>query len=152
MNTLSGDHFLLMKSTKSAFIVLFLIILSLPAQLYSFPCSAGGDEQRDPGKKPPEPTFRKTVLPILRLFCLPCHAEENMNPSELNLDSYENLLKGGSHGRTIVPGKADESLLIRKFGPNPPFGRPMPLKISRPFPDDTLQLLRQWIDAGAKND
>jgi hypothetical protein len=134
----------------------FLVIFAMLALSYS-PASrshqhgTGENEKRDSVKKPPELSFQANILPVFHKFCLPCHTEDNMNPSELYLDSYENLLKGGIHGRPIVPGKADESLIIRKFRPDPPFGKPMPLKSAHPFPSDTLQMIRRWIDAGAKN-
>jgi hypothetical protein len=74
-----------------------------------------------------------------------------MNPSELYLDTYENIVAGGKHGKPIVLSKADSSFLIQKISAKPPFGDPMPMKRKTPFPEDTLKMLRKWIDQGAKN-
>jgi hypothetical protein len=100
---------------------------------------------------PDSVSFRREVAPVLRRFCLPCHTEENMNPSGLYLDSYGNLMKGGRHGSPVASGKPDSSTLILKMSANPPFGDPMPLRARRAFPADTIQLLRRWILQGAKD-
>lgn len=95
-------------------------------------------------------SFKKNVMPVLKKYCLPCHTEDEMNPSELYLDSYDNVMAGGKHGKSVLPGKADSSLLIRKLSLKPPFGDPMPLKRKTPFNADTLKMLKNWIDQGAK--
>ena len=96
-------------------------------------------------------SFAKHVAPIIHTYCMPCHAEEKMSPSELYLDSYDQLMQGGKHGASIVAGKADSSSFIRKISMKPPFGDPMPLKRKKPFPKDTLDILKAWINQGAKN-
>ena len=95
-------------------------------------------------------SYTKEVLPILHAYCLPCHTEDEMNPSQLYLDSYESMMLGGKHGPPVVAGKPDSSLMIRKIGLTPPFGDPMPLKRKTPFPQDTLSVLKKWIAQGAK--
>lgn len=112
--------------------------------------------QQQKGK--PAPVRKKTVsyktqvAPILKRNCLPCHTEDQMNPSELYLDSYDGIIKGGKHGTPVVPGKPDSSLLIRKLVKvPPPFGDPMPLKRKTPLGADTVDVLRLWIEQGAKN-
>jgi hypothetical protein len=96
-------------------------------------------------------SFSHDIFPVMKKYCLPCHTEDQMNPSELYLDSYENMMAGGKHGKPIVPGNADSSLLIEKLNLSPFFGHPMPLKRTTPFPPDTLKFIRQWIEQGAKN-
>lgn len=96
-------------------------------------------------------SFKNQVAPVIRKNCLPCHTEDQMNPSELYLDSYEGLMKGGKHGSPVVAGKPDSSLLIQKLGAKPPFGDPMPLKRKTPLGADTVSVLKRWIQQGAKN-
>lgn len=96
-------------------------------------------------------SYKKTVFPIIRKYCLPCHTEEQMNPSGLHLDSYEDLMEGGKHGPPVIKGKADSSLIIRKISSTPPFGDPMPMRRKTPFPADTLKILKKWIEQGAKD-
>jgi hypothetical protein len=111
-------------------------------------------KQRKASPPPPPPkgiSYKKEVVPILNKFCLPCHTEDNMNPSELYLDAYDDMMKGGKHGVAVIPGKPDSSTFITKIGPKPPFGDPMPHKFKRVFPEDTLAILKLWVAQGAKN-
>ncbi len=102
-------------------------------------------------------SFKDDITPLLKKHCLPCHAEENFNPSELSLDEYDNLMAGGKHGPPVVPGKASESLLIEKLGAEPPFGDRMPLirKKNAGNPDkltaEEVETLQEWINQGAKD-
>ena len=129
-------------------ILIFIVITTL---------SAFGPQKspKDPKKKPSAPSavvsYKKDILPIFKRYCLPCHTEDQMNPSELYLDGYETLMHGGKHGSPIKPGKADSSFISMKLTPKPPFGDPMPFKRKTPVPEDTVKILRKWIDQGAKN-
>lgn len=96
-------------------------------------------------------SYKKDIVPIFKTYCLPCHTEDQMNPSELYFESYDQLMKGGKHGPPVVPGNPDSSLLVRKISFKPPFGDPMPLKVKTPFCADTLDILKKWIAQGAKN-
>ncbi len=112
----------------------------------------GGD-----GKK--EISFEGDVFPVIKRVCLPCHAEDQFNPSELSMDTYALLMAGGKHGVPVVAGKPKESLLLKKLTGNPPFGDPMPLDPKRKkgepqrkrLSDQEIQILQQWIAEGAKN-
>jgi hypothetical protein len=138
-----------MRGSKSKIILSAFVIVALAVTAAS---------QHRPKKKksvqnsPAAVSFRKNIAPILKTYCLPCHTEDQMNPSELYLDSYEGLMKGGKHGTPLVPGSPDSSLIMLKLGPKPPFGDPMPLKRKVPVPGDTLSIIRKWISQGAKND
>ena len=96
-------------------------------------------------------SYKRDILPIVTAYCLPCHTEDQMNPSLLYLDSYENMMAGGKHGKPVTPGKPDSSLIVQKISSTPPFGDPMPMKRKTPFPQDTLRMIRSWIEQGAKN-
>ena len=56
--------------------------------------------------------FEKSIRPVLSESCQKCHGPQKQS-SELRLDSREAILKGGSSGPAIVPGKPDESLLVQ---------------------------------------
>lgn len=104
-------------------------------------------------------SYAKDVAPVIARYCLPCHAEESQNSSELSLDTYALLMQGGEHGTPVAPGKPDESILIRKLLPDPPFGETMPLKMRRrsaggaakKLTEQEIDLLREWIRQGAKS-
>ncbi|MDL1892364.1 hypothetical protein FBQ87_05675 [Sphingobacteriales bacterium CHB3] len=110
------------------------------------------------GKKQ-EVSFKNDVFPIIKAKCLPCHAEDNFNPSELNMDSYDQIAAGGKHGVPFKVGKSSESLLIQKLAEKPPFGDRMPLNSKRRIQEgkavwlteDELKAVATWIDQGAKN-
>jgi hypothetical protein len=96
-------------------------------------------------------SYKNDIVPIMKIYCLPCHTEDAMNPSNLYLDAYRTMMAGGKHGPAVVPGKPDSSLLVLKISFTPPFGDPMPMKRKVAFPSDTLGILRNWILQGAKN-
>jgi hypothetical protein len=103
-------------------------------------------------------SFQKEIAPLIRSRCLPCHAEDNFNPSELSLDTYEMLMAGGKGGPAVVPGKARESLLVKKLRESPPSGERMPLNTKRDkeagkarwLSDAEVNLFATWVDEGAK--
>jgi hypothetical protein len=107
----------------------------------------------------PPVSFKEEVFPIIKKHCLPCHAQDNYNPSELVLDTYETLIAGGEHGKALEPGKGTESLVVKKLGPQPPFGKVMPVdKKKKPgeesknkLTEDEVKTLVDWIDQGAKD-
>ena len=130
-------------------------ILALVLTAYALCAGLAYQAKKAPAPKPKPAvkiiSFKKDVAPVMKSFCLPCHTEDQMNPSELYLDSYDNLMAGGKHGKPFLAGKPDSSLIVQKMSAKPPFGDPMPMKLKRPFPADTLKILADWILQGGKN-
>src|SRR5437868_14592401 len=67
---------------------------------------------------PPDPAgvefFEKRVRPLLVRHCYECHSSEAKKvKGGLLLDSRAAVLKGGRSGPVLVPGKPDQSLLIK---------------------------------------
>ncbi len=118
-----------------------------------------GVEKVDTPKVRPPVSFSKHVVPIISKNCMPCHAEEQFNPSELSLDSYDLLMKGGKHGDSVKPGKALESVFAQKILENPPFGDRMPFdprkkrkkEPVKPLSDEDISIITEWVNQGAKN-
>lgn len=108
-------------------------------------------KSKSKGGTAPLVSFKKDVYPIFKQNCLPCHTEDQMNPSELYLETYAEMMKGGKHGSPIIAGKADSSMLIRKMVPPPPFGDPMPMRRKTPLSADTIAVIKRWINQGAKD-
>jgi WD40 repeat protein len=100
-----------------------------------------------PAAPPAPPSFQREVLPILRTACIGCHSAANP-AGGITLSSWAELLKGGRNGAAIVPGKAGESRLVKMLtGAVKPQMPPGPgLKAS------DIDIIRRWVDAGAKND
>jgi hypothetical protein len=85
-------------------------------------------------------TYQATFATLFAGRCAFCHGGPEPK-GELDLTSYEGLLKGGRGGPAIVPGDPDASLLIqRQSEPRDHFGQVL---------ESELQALSAWIAAGA---
>src|SRR5512140_2809160 len=61
-----------------------------------------------------EEFFERKIRPILVDNCYPCHSHEATKvKGGLLLDSRADLLKGGDTGPVVVPGRPDDSLLVK---------------------------------------
>jgi hypothetical protein len=58
------------------------------------------------------PSWSRQVRPFLARYCLECHNAKEAKGG-LNLETYPSLRAGGDDGPVLVPGKADDSLLVR---------------------------------------
>jgi WD40 repeat protein len=91
------------------------------------------------------PDFARDVVPIFENNCLRCHNSAKQEAGLL-LESYEDLMRGGDDGPPILPGRPDESPMIRQVEGH---AKPkMPPK-SNLAPED-IAVLRAWVAAGAK--
>ena len=76
----------------------------------------------------------------------------------LRLDDKAAALKGGRHGKSIITGKADDSLLYNVLNGRVKVGndevhqmpKARPNQEAKPLPDDQIDLIKRWIDQGAK--
>ena len=88
--------------------------------------------------------FETRIRPLLAENCFACHTETKMGG--LRLDAREHILKGGSRGPAIEPGKPQESLLIRAVAQShtelkmPPEGK---------LSTEQIEDLKAWIHDGA---
>src|SRR3954452_23872681 len=89
--------------------------------------------------------FGERVWPLLEARCVKCHGTEKQK-GELRLDSREAALKGGENGPALVPGKPEESLLIKLIH-HADKDRTMPLK--EKLKDKETDDVEHWIKAGA---
>jgi WD40 repeat protein len=97
--------------------------------------------------------FEQEVLPILKRSCLACHNKSDKE-SDLVLETPASILKGGSLGPAVVPGKGSESLLIKVASHAEEPIMP-PEKNDRNAPNlkpEELGLIKLWIDQGAKGE
>jgi len=56
-------------------------------------------------------TYAKDIRPIFEASCFRCHGEERQK-GDLRLDSREAALRGGEHGKAILPGDSANSPLV----------------------------------------
>jgi len=76
--------------------------------------------------------------------CVSCHGGEKTSKG-LDLKTYASLMTGSQNGAVIVAGDASSSKLIQSIqaGKMPKRGGPLPV--------DQIQLLVNWVNAGATN-
>jgi hypothetical protein len=117
--------------------------------------SSGGGSQAPgaSGAAIARPTWAD-VHPIFAKNCTPCHI--GSTSGGLNLDTYQNALKGGStaaggfvNGAVIKPGNAAGSYLYQVVAGKQTVGSPMPLGRA-PLPQKDIQTIYNWIQQGAK--
>jgi hypothetical protein len=91
--------------------------------------------------------FNRDVQPILTARCSGCHgSQQQMNG--LRVDVPDALLKGSNSGPVVVPGSSATSKLIERVSSTKK-GFAMP-PVGAPLTAAEIQLLRAWIDEGAK--
>jgi mono/diheme cytochrome c family protein len=84
------------------------------------------------------PTFTANIEPIFAIRCSVCHNATNPTAG-LNLTSYAGVMAGSTDAQVIVSGNATGSLLVQ-------------IQQEQHFANLSaaeLDLVRQWIDAGA---
>ena len=100
----------------------------------------------DEGLSPGARIFVDKVRPVLERSCFSCHTDDER--SGLRLDSRERMLQGGKRGPAIIPGNAEESLIIaalRRVNDD----LQMPRDADQ-LPDSEIQGFIDWIQAGAE--
>jgi mono/diheme cytochrome c family protein len=86
-----------------------LSVLALALLLGPLPYGRGSEPTPEQAK-----FFTEKVRPVLKENCYSCHSHAaKKSRGGLMLDARESLLKGGDTGPTIVPGKPDDSLLLK---------------------------------------
>src|SRR6185295_9559053 len=100
----------------------------------------------------PPVDFQRDIQPIFAEHCTLCHGMDATDrKSGLRLDMRESALKGGDSGEAaIVPGKPDESELIRRITSTDPNEVMPPPRHNKPLSPKQIAGLTQWIKDGAK--
>lgn len=97
-----------------------------PVEVTPEPVGAGG------------PTYSGQVAALFEARCLTCHSQA-IATGGLVLQTYNAVMTGGSSGPAVLPGDAESSLLVQRQREGH-FGR---------FTDEELQIVIDWINAGA---
>ncbi len=91
--------------------------------------------------------FENRIRPVLDQHCYSCHSSEaKIVRGGLLVDSRRGLLRGGDSGPAIVPGNAEESLLIAALKHQ---SLEMPPK--EKLPDSVVDDFAAWIQRGASD-
>ncbi|SVA66934.1 uncharacterized protein METZ01_LOCUS119788, partial [marine metagenome] len=90
--------------------------------------------------------FENYIRPILIESCYSCHASNTKQEGGLMLDSRSGWKKGGYRGPAIIPGDADNSLLIQVISyTNPDLQMPPKSQLS----GQIIDRFQRWVQMGA---
>ena len=101
-----------------------------------------------PGGEPPAaPSYPSTIRPMFEAHCLKCHGPK-VRKAELDLSTYEAILKGEESSPAVVSGKAGRRVfplyeLVHE-------GK-MPAGTKTKLAPEQMESLRLWIESGAKS-
>jgi hypothetical protein len=94
---------------------------------------------------PGDEFFESEIRPVLVSRCYDCHSSRATQiKGGLSLETRDSVRQGGDSGAAIVPGRADESLLVQALRYDglemPPDGR---------LPDEVVAKFVEWVNQGA---
>ncbi len=105
----------------------------------------------DTVEKKKDVSFKTDIEPIFSRHCYGCHQGAKQLGSYMMTD-FASLVAGGeTEQAAIVPGKPDESYLIEQITPVDGHAE-MPDEPFKPLSEVEIDLIRRWIEEGAKND
>jgi mono/diheme cytochrome c family protein len=89
-------------------------------------------------------SYSKEVYPIFEASCIKCHGVEKVSRG-LDLTSYDKTMTGSVKGPVILPGDADNSLLVKLIVEGK-----MPKQGAKLTPEQ-VEIVRNWVSQGAPN-
>ncbi len=93
------------------------------------------------------PSFARDIRPILASRCFVCHGpDENHREGDLRLDEREAAIDAGA----LVPGKADDSELIRRILTTNPDEQMPPPDAKEQLSEKQKTLLQEWVNSGGE--
>lgn len=94
------------------------------------------------------PSFAASVRPVFQSYCDICHDSQTMEGG-WDSTTYQGVTTTGDHGPVVIPGDAENSLLALKLLGLHTEGDIMPPMAI--LPDNLIQIILDWIAAGAPN-
>lgn len=91
--------------------------------------------------------YDQVVQPIINQNCKSCHNPKNLK-GELDLTSFEALLKGGEGGSVLMAGNAEESSLYARLILPKDDEDHMPPEEKRQPQKEAIELIKAWIELG----
>ena len=99
------------------------------------------------GDRQPIEFFEAKVRPLLIEHCYECHSTESgESAGNLRLDSAAAVRAGGSMGQPLVPGKPNESLIIKAVSYE---DNDLQMPPTEKLDNEAIAVLKQWIAIGA---
>jgi len=114
-----------------------LLFLAMP-----FPVLALGDV-----------SYKNDIRPIIDDYCLNCHKPggKGYKKSGLDMRTYKSLMKGTKFGTVVKPGDSYTSILVQVVEGRVHPSIKMPYGMNGSLAKDKIELLRKWVQQGAKN-
>jgi mono/diheme cytochrome c family protein len=138
---------------RSSVIATFLLTAAVGAAVLAHPAETalppqGAAERRGETRV----DFDRQIRPILSENCFACHGpDDHARKAKLRLDTREGAfarLRGG--GFALVPGKPAESELIQRISSENAEERMPPAKSGKKLTSAQIELVRQWVEQGAR--
>ncbi|MBC7948316.1 MAG: hypothetical protein H7Y42_10585 [Chitinophagaceae bacterium] len=92
--------------------------------------------------------YADIVQPVLEAKCFSCHGPSKQK-GKLRLDSPQSILAGGKDGKVLIPGKADESEMVKRILLPIDDDDHMPPKAKPQLTENEVELLQWWVGSGA---
>jgi WD40 repeat protein/mono/diheme cytochrome c family protein len=128
-----------------------MIRTSLPLALALLcPALLAGQPPKDKPDMPTKVSYYKDVRPIFQQHCQGCHQPAKPQGGYVMTSHAELLKPGESDLRGVVPGKPQESLLIKLLGEVQ--GRARMPKGKEPLPEPQIKIITDWVAQGAVDD
>lgn len=89
-------------------------------------------------------TFEENVRPVLKAHCFHCHGESDELAGGLDLRLRRLIAAGGDSGPAVVPGRPEESLLLRRLRAGE-----MPPEADKQLTPAEIAAVERWIAGGA---
>ena len=96
-------------------------------------------------------SFARDIAPVLVANCDGCHVGSGNPRGNLNMDTFERLMRGGDSGAPVVPGNPADSLLVGKLK-GTAGGQRMPAGGRAHLGDAVMTKIETWIREGATFD
>ena len=96
----------------------------------------------------PSSFYGARIHPVFASHCVTCHGRSK-HKSNLRLDSFDAVMRGGKHGAVIKPGDPKSSDLFHRVTLQPSDDDFMPPDNRRPLSATEVKLIELWISSGA---
>jgi uncharacterized membrane protein len=94
--------------------------------------------------------YRDVIRPFLEDKCFGCHGAAKQK-GRLRMDEFDAMMRGGKNGIIVVPGKPDESEIVKRIELPIDDDHHMSPKKKLQITENELALLKWWIATGASS-
>ncbi|MBI4288705.1 MAG: hypothetical protein HY671_09795 [Chloroflexi bacterium] len=93
------------------------------------------------------PSYSQDIQPIFTEYCVKCHNPRDAHKG-LRLDTYQAMMRGHKDGPVIVPGRPEDSILLRNVKRETAASSGMPFH-QEPLARNQVQNIENWVRQGA---